>query len=150
MYPIHSRELDRYWHRFQPSRSKSSELLPWWFLVPGWIVKEKETHVLNDQKFMEDILWAQYCIFLSVRILDDIYDNQAKDSNLIFVPHLLQLEADRQFAKYFPNDSSFWKKKNHFQQKTLISIIQTDKLQRNRKTEVKDLLQAYADVAADL
>ena len=56
--------------------------------MPGWIAKEKKTNVLNDQKFLEDILWAQYCIFLSVRILDDIYDKQAKDSNLIFVPLL--------------------------------------------------------------
>ena len=30
----------------------------------------------------------------------------------------------------------------------MISIILTDKLQRKRKTKVKDLLQAYADVAA--
>ena len=153
IYPIHSKGLDRYWNRFQTSHSNSrnvssEELLPWWFLVPGWIFINKETHARNDQKFMEDILWAQYCIFLSIRILDDIFDNQAKDSNLIFVPYLLQLEADRQFAKYFPNDSPFWKKKNNFNQKTLILIIQTDNLQRNRKTEAKELLKAYADVAS--
>ena len=148
LYPIHSKELDRYWNRFQLSCSKSSELSSWWFLVPGWLVNNKAAHALSDQKFMEDVLWAQYCIFLSVRILDDIYDMQAKNSNLLFVSHLLQLEADRQFAKYFPHDSSFWKRKNDFQQKTLISIVLTDKLQRKRKVKVKDLFPAYADVAS--
>ena len=150
LYPIQSKELERYWKRFRSLQTKSGDLFSWWFLVSSWLDENNNIKVLKNKKFLEDILWAQYCVFLSVRILDDIFDNQSKDSNLIFVPLLLQLEADRQFTRYFQNDSTFWKKKNNFQTKTLTSIILTDKLQRKRKVKVKDLMQAYADVASNL
>jgi hypothetical protein len=128
--------------------TKSGDLFPWWFSVSSWLSKENKIKILKNKKFLEDILWTQFCIFLSIRILDDIFDNQAKSSNLLFIPPLLQLEADIQLAKYFPNDSPFWKKKNDFQQKTLKGIIHTDKLQRKRKVKIKNLLQVYTDVAA--
>lgn len=147
IYPIQTNDLDGYGNRFSSLQTKQEDFFPWWFSVSSWLVESKVIQKQNN-KFVDDILWAQFCIFLSVRILDDIYDKQAKNSNLVFIPLLLQLEADRQFAKYFPKDSTFWKRKNEFQQKTLISIILVNKLQRNRKTDLKDLLQAYANVAA--
>lgn len=128
-------------------KTKSADSFPWWFSVSKWLIKNKAVQK-QSKKFFDDILWAQYCIFLPVRILDDIYDKQANNSDLLFIPLLFQLEADKQFAKYFPNDSSFWKKKNDFLQKTLVSIIHTDKLQRKRKVKIMDLLHAYAEVAA--
>lgn len=148
IYPIQSNELKRYIKRFGSLLTKSGDLFPWWFSVSSWLSKENKIKILKNKKFLEDILWTQFCIFLSIRILDDIFDNQAKSSNLLFIPPLLQLEADIQLAKYFPNDSPFWKKKNDFQQKTLKGIIHTDKLQRKRKVKIKNLLQVYTDVAA--
>ena len=125
--------------------------LPYWHFMPGWILgaNRKNQSLRNFSKhFLEDVLWGQYCLFLSVRVKDDLFDRQAHDPLLLFVGEQFALEAERVYSTYFFKSDSFWKFYRKFLRETIEGIVEVNAFQRGRWHKRRRLLEAYARVSA--
>jgi hypothetical protein len=111
---------------------------PYWVLLPGW---------LGDAESLEDILWAQYLLFLAVRVQDDLYDGQAAGSPLIYAANLLFVEADRTLDDRFAGDAAIRRVVRHSIETTTRAIVEVDARQRTPAGFGRDDLPAYARVA---
>ena len=96
--------------------------------------------------FLDDVLWAQYCLFLFIRIQDDILDRQAISPALIFGSDQFLFEAERVFLKYFDRASIFWDWYRMYLRKTISAILEVDWYQQSPRTSPKWLLNTYARV----
>lgn len=73
----------------------------YWTLCPRAICEAwAPTRRGARSRFLNDVLWGQYCAFLCVRIHDDLLDGQLGQRNLIFVADDLLLESQRAFAAH--------------------------------------------------
>jgi hypothetical protein len=85
---------------------------PYWLLLPQWLARNwqrsRQTPVL-DRHFVEEILWGQYCLFLCIKIHDDIFDAQTRRLSLIYAGDAFLAKACEVFSHYFETSSPFWK-----------------------------------------
>jgi hypothetical protein len=93
------------------------------------------------------VLWGQYCVFLSVRIHDDLLDGQLPKSNLIFVADDLLLESQRAFAAQV-NTVSFRALFERHLRTTLRAIIAVDALQTRPGGMTRATLRLHSRVSA--
>jgi hypothetical protein len=124
---------------------------PYWIHLPLWIFKSfKANKILigSDKKFLKDITWAQYCVFLAVRMHDDLYDGQSKCKNLIYAGDQLLVDSGKIFSKYFSRSSVFWEYYYNLIENTIRSIIKVDNLQRSHSSSLKEMLDCYAKVCS--
>ncbi|MFQ5798287.1 MAG: hypothetical protein ACE5H0_06285 [Bacteroidota bacterium] len=124
---------------------------PYWISLPSWLLaayRRERTGEIGGTKFLNDILWAQYCLFLSVRIQDDLFDRQADSLSLIFVSDQFQVEAELAFSHYFGRKSTFWDVYRNCLQSTTRAIIRVETLQRTPRANPETLLGEYAKVSA--
>ena len=124
---------------------------PYWILLPIWLSSAYSGNKRSGKTlggFIKDILWAQYCLFLFVRIQDDLFDKHVSSQSLIFISNRFLLEAERKFSIYFAVRSSFWKIYRAHLRETTLAIQHVDKLQRSLNAKPRHLLVAYAKVNA--
>ncbi len=124
---------------------------PYWISLPSWLLaayRRERRGEIRSTKFLNDILWAQYCLFLSVRIQDDLFDRQADSLSLIFISDQFQVEAELAFSHYFGRKSTFWDVYRNCLQSTTRAIIRVDTLQRTPRANPETLLGEYAKVSA--
>lgn len=100
------------------------------------------------RRFLNDVLWAQYCLFLHVRILDDLYDQHVQDPSLAYTAQLFKLEADGIFLKYFASARRFWNDYRGYYSKTISAIVRVDRLQQAAGADPKKILSGYMDVCS--
>jgi hypothetical protein len=119
-----------------------------WSLLPRWL--------LEDARFaagpggaarLNDILWAQYCLVLFVRIHDDLFDQQAAPGAILFVADQLLLESETTLAKHAP-DHAFWRIFRATVSTTLAGILKADALQRQPGAMNAKALRLHAEVSS--
>jgi hypothetical protein len=99
--------------------------------------------------FLEDVLWGQYCIFLFVRIRDDLFDGHVHGRQLQVAADMILEEGRRAFARHFDRQSPFWSALRTLLAGTQKAIAEVDMLQR-RLMPPQVILLHYAKVSAIL
>lgn len=119
-----------------------------WSLLPRWLAADRRFVVSRRSRaWLNDILWAQYCVFLFVRIHDDLFDGQAHSPSLVFVADQLLLESEISLARHH-DDAAFWRLFRASVSTTLAAILQVDALQRRPRAMTSNSLLLHANVSA--
>ncbi len=124
---------------------------PYWIPLPRWLAKKYRKSARSPnimQRFISDVIWGQYCLFLFVRIQDDLYDGQAEFPSLIYASDQFLFEAEAVFSRYFTRTSPFWGIYRHCLRMSTRAIVQVDRLQRSAHAKGGILLEEYAEVAS--
>ncbi|PKL83292.1 MAG: hypothetical protein CVV24_05810 [Ignavibacteriae bacterium HGW-Ignavibacteriae-3] len=149
-----SKELRDYFEEYRTRLGKKnlqSKTRPFWVYLPHWILKSfhPESKLSTDQKnFLKDIIWAQYCVFLAIRVHDDLYDCQSECKSLIYAGDQLMIDSEKIFTKYFPGSQVFWQNYHSLIETSIHSIVLVDGLQKSSKTSLAKLLKSYAGVCS--
>ena len=93
------------------------------------------------------MLWGQYCLFLFVRIHDDVFDGHATQASLVFAADALLVESERAFARHF-DAGSFWSLFRGYLDTSLRAIVEVDARQRGPNGMRRADLALYARVSA--
>ena len=115
--------------------------------MPVWILACSRPRGAWPRRFLRDVLWGQYCLFLFVRIHDDIIDGQARDRRLIFIADDLLVESRRSFARHF-SDGRFDALCDEYLRATLRAILEVDGLQSRAGAMTVNRVDLYARVSA--
>ncbi|MBK8945070.1 MAG: hypothetical protein IPM32_07315 [Ignavibacteriae bacterium] len=122
---------------------------------PLWseILISLDEHLSNNSKisshqniFLQDIIWAQFCLILAFRIKDDLYDGEIKSNTLLASSDLLQIESIKTYKKYFKSSDSFWTSFHDSISLTILAAIKVDEMQQNIRTDPDELLNTYYNV----
>jgi hypothetical protein len=120
-----------------------------WTELPRWMIADRRFARGKPiaRVWLNDILWAQYCLFLFIRIHDDVFDGQTQRRSLIFVADALLLESQTILARHFPQ-GPFWPLFRTCLEATIRGIMEVDERQRRPGAMNKRSLSLYADVAS--
>jgi hypothetical protein len=93
---IHVRDYVRR-HAVHPARPTRRQ--PIWLLLPIWLHERftPRRAPFRSRQFLADVLWAQFCLFLFIRIQDDVLDGQTAP-RMLFVADEFLLESQRVFS----------------------------------------------------
>ena len=151
-----NREYERYTLALNPPRAKrrsrdsGSRDEPFWVPFPGWLfaafTRSGTAH--SPRGFLNDVIWAQYCLFLAVRVQDDLVDSQARDSSLIYAADEFLLEAERVLARHFGLSPSFSKLYRGCVLTTTRALVGVHALHRSSRIAPARILAGYADESA--
>jgi len=146
------RDFARYLHQARGENHQRTALRAgkrdpaYWLLLPWWVWKAKPRR--PSRGTLNDIVWAQYCLYLGVRIKDDLFDGQARHRNLHLACNAFLAEGERAFLAYFPPSSLFWSFYRRCMRSTQAAILRVDKIQRAAGAKPSDLLSEYPKVSA--
>ena len=149
-----SAELQAYFDAYRERIGKensNSNRRPFWIYLPQWLMRSfsPDSQIIrSDKKFLKDIMWAQYCVFLAIRVHDDLYDGQSECKSLIYAGDQLIVDSGKIFSKYFSRSSIFWKYYYNLIESTVRAIVIVDNLQKSPETSLPKLLKSYADVCS--
>ncbi len=152
--PSLRRDFGKYLHRARKAQATGtavgarSQDPAYWLLLPGWLAHGGIGAHKRPQRILGDVLWGQYCLYLAIRIKDDLFDRQARSKNLSCVADRFMSESKRVFEKYFDERSSFWDGYKRCVETTNAAIRQIDTLQRADTTSASQLLREYAKQSA--
>lgn len=142
-WPAATQAVAAGYFRTRPLRRARSEA-PYWLLLPRWLNARLCVHT---REALDDILWAQYCLFAFVRLQDDVVDGQATSARLVFVANEFLVESERTFWRHVP-DASFWTLFRASLAETSRGILETAAMQRRPRAGHEPLLACAARVAA--
>ncbi len=140
-----------YWEKYCSNRRAGDPFLlpplerPYWMLLPEWLLRKSDAGDVKNT--LEEILTAQYFLFIAFRIHDNILDEET--------PHLQALrsvsneflrEAERIFERLFPKSSVFWDRYPGLIAETTDAIAKSDILQRAPASSPEQLLDEYARI----
>src|SRR5437016_3752201 len=128
-------------------RTSTADRLPYWILLPCWTFDAWARGALRDRRTLNAILYAQYCLFLFVRIHDDLLDGQAHEPALIFAADAVLLESQRTFAQQI-DTSEFRDAFRESLARTIRAIGDADHCQRRPGAMRRSTLPLYASVSA--
>jgi len=129
--------------RARSHRERYWTMLPvWLFHQPGFAAARR-----RGTAFLDDVLWAQYCVFLAVRIHDDLFDGQADRSALLYVADGLLVEGRRRFAIHL-HQRQFWARFDELIDTSVRSILAVDVRQQRPGAFGDDALALYAGVSS--
>ena len=144
--------IRRYCREIEDADSGASgrQPLPYWLLLPTWLARKynRESSDRISRKALNDILWAQYCVFLSIRIKDDLFDGQGISTPLFFVADEFLTEACIIFSESFRHSHRFWKTFTVCLQETIGAIWELETLQRRRRVSLKAMRAGYVRQSA--
>jgi hypothetical protein len=123
-------------------------LPPYWQVFPGWLLNHGDPAADEPDLrcFLREILWGQFCLYLSVRIRDDLLDGQAEHPTLLFAAEELLLEAEQVFSNAFPEDPGFAEFLRQALTTTNRAILEVDALQRSPTGMPPESVELYARV----
>jgi hypothetical protein len=126
--PLARAAVSRY---LSPGRGRRSaerqDADPIWLLLPAWLAARAPRS--PGGSFLSDVRWGQYCLFLFVRIHDDVFDGHHADPALIYVADLLLVESEEAFARHF-STGPFWPFYRRSLATTLAAILERDGFER--------------------
>ena len=139
-------------HRADACQAESSATgcpYPYWILLPLWLEsKYQAAPQKSAETFFADVLWAEYCLFLSLRLQDDIFDLQTDKFSLLFAANLVFLEAEDVLSRYFDCSSEFWTTFRQCQRQSSCAIAENANLHQSLQRSPGKLLAGYAKVAS--
>jgi hypothetical protein len=109
------------------SRSARRRADPIWLRLPAWLAARGRNSM--DRTFLSDVQWGQYCLFLFVRIHDDVFDRHVTDPVFVYAADLLLIDSERAFARQF-GKSAFWPFYRDSLNTTLTAILEANALER--------------------
>jgi len=124
---------------------------PYWIAIPVVLARRWSDALATSgprRTFLHDVLWAQYCLYISVRITDDIFDGQVRDPQMEPLAGRFHREADEAFARHFSERAEFW---THFRAHYLTSlkgIKGVDTLQRGEALAPRAILRGFANTSS--
>ena len=122
---------------------------PHYVLLPVWLIRRYRPELSgSDRRFLNDVLWGQFCVYLAFRIKDDHLDHPPDAGRLVLAADLLQFESVRTFLLHFPRSSRFWRLYFESLESTIQGETRVDSLQRTLEGGVATLLNEYARVCA--
>lgn len=138
-------------HRLPSRRQLHTQ--PYWIALP--VALAAGIHVRSHasrstQAFLHDILWAQYCMYLAVRMKDDLLDGQVKDRRLSAASQKFAHIAELTLACYFRRKDGFWKYYHRFVRTTSRGISCARMLQREKTFRRSWMVRWYADSSSIL
>jgi hypothetical protein len=120
---------------------------PYWLLFPEWLAemyRKKNNRWPAYRRFLKDVTWAQYCLFMAIKIHDDLFDRHVDRRALLWAGDEFLLEARRVFARHFEQSSRFWGFYHSAIRTTLRAIQDVDWLQNRRKVHFQKVFRLYA------
>jgi len=125
--------------------------LPYWISLPCWIhYKWRADNSIGTNYSLEDLLWAQFCVYLSIKISDDELDGQTNITSSEPIAKLLLSEAESTLSNYFSANTKFWEYFYNYLNETNSAIVKTNELQKNWSLETEKLNKEYYSLAAVL
>lgn len=122
---------------------------PHYVLFPIWLLRRyRPKQSSSDRRFLNDVLWGQFCVYLAFRIKDDLLDDTSDAGRLVLAADLLQFESVRTFLLHFPHRSRFWSLYFESLESTIQGEARVDSLQKSCEGSVATLLNEYARVCA--
>jgi hypothetical protein len=123
---------------------------PNWFLLPIWL---DEAWAGQGAKplpagALADVLWAQYALFLHIRIHDDLLDRQRDDLRLLFVADRFLVESWESLQRFDRLDQSFWNLYRQWLGETVDGILRVRDLEEVRGQFKEEHLDLHAQVGA--
>jgi len=154
--PSIRRELNRYIRRFYRKGGCENAGLndihrqPYWFLLPTWLRKKYNHNTSSriSKKVLDDILWAQYCVFLSIRIKDDLYDGEEIASPLFFAADQFLSEACDVLFRHLKGVPRFWPIFTGSLKETITAFWEVDALQQRDRVSLTRMKIGYARVSS--
>jgi len=145
------RDFTRYLHRARRNNQRTtlragSRIPPYWLLLPWWVSKAQIRHA--TPQVLDDILWGQYCLYLGIRIRDDLFDRHTWSRHLGSASTKFLQEAKKAYLRHFPPASVFWTYHRRCLHSTQVAILCVDRIQRNRSSRPSHLLREYAKVSS--
>ncbi len=150
------RDFRRYIRRFYRESRGQTECddpirsQPYWLLFPVWLARKYADAPSNriGKGALNDILWGQYCVFLSVRIKDDLFDGQTSASSLLGAAEHFLNEASGVFSRCVGNGDRFWEMYAEHLRETSQAIIEVDAMQRLRRVSLRRMRDGHARVSS--
>lgn len=122
---------------------------PYWLLLPTWLAMPSYHHGGKleslDRRFVNDVLWGQYCLFCCVKIHDDLFDRHTDRFSLLFAGDEFLLEANRIFRLHFETSSPLWGFFHSSLRKTLCSIVALRRLQLDGQARGPRVFKRYKE-----
>ena len=146
--------LDNYMQKYEDGdrifRENQEYGFPFWFLMPYWLFRKlnSESEKKNGQRFITNILWAQHCLIMFIRIQDDVIDANAADNVLILAADQFLIEAEKTLNIYFDKSKKLRDEYYSCFKKTTLSLASAEDLHRNESTDKNMLARSYAATAA--
>jgi len=126
--------------------------LPYWLLLPAWLTSAyndaRPTTKTITGRTLNDVLWGQYCVFLSVRIQDDLFDRQTSFASLLFAGDQFLADACDVLFRHAGHSDRFRKIFIASLKETLRSIMEVDAMQRRTRVSLKALRTGHARVSS--
>ena len=114
---------------FRCLKTNQARDLPYWLVLPQWLAGLFLGKRRTEERFLSDAVCGQFCVFLALKIHDDVFDGQVQDRTLLFASDHLLLSARQKFAPYFSSSSSFWSFFDSSLAQTLNAIVAVDECQ---------------------
>jgi hypothetical protein len=129
---------------------RTEQCQPYWFLLPTWLAERYNRKKANtiSAGTLKDILWAQYCVFLSMRIKDDLFDGQGITSLLFFAADQFLAESCDIFLRILRNSKPFWNIYNGSIRQSVQGFWEVDAMERRRQANLRQLRAGHAAVAS--
>jgi hypothetical protein len=139
--------LQEEFRAYQVDRRKSPSGFPLWLALPEAICKGGNLEPPETRgKTAELILRGQLCLFLGIRILDDLLDGQSLGGRLALLSDLFLVEGERSLELTPRLSHAFHGVYKQAVRDTLMGIVQVDELQRDLHSGEQALLESYAQV----
>ncbi len=132
-------------------KSSPGSSLPYWLLLPRWLAGHFDPKQRTlTARTLDEILYGQFCLYLSVRIKDDLFDEQAQGHSLTAVARLFREESRASFGRLFPRRSAFWQLFETSSKTTTASIQTVDLLQQRASCTPKKMISLFPRVCSVL
>ena len=119
----------------------------YWLLLPQWL--GRLPRLGRPRAVINDILWAQYCLFEFVSMQDEVLDSQSSSPESLFAAYEFLAEAERVLALRV-RGRQFWRYYRESLAQTARGILTAHGVQRGGPGPVEPLLSSYAAQASVL
>lgn len=118
--------------------------VPFWYKLP--IIIEADTNnkfglAFDKKKILQDSLWAQYCIFMHIRIKDDVIDLDTDDKDLILISDLFRIECEETLAKYFDHNNNLWSTYYQLLKETTTAMYKKENIEKQKIPSTIEILK---------
>lgn len=127
--------------------------LPFWYHLPGWLANYYASTSDSYREevpldFVQDVLWAQYCIYCYIRIQDDVCDGQLNKPSYLFYGNRFLIETQKILTRHFTISDQLWVLYHELLVRTSMGILAGEAKQLNPDSPPEELLTNYCEAGA--
>jgi hypothetical protein len=149
-----SNAFDNYYSEVEWKKSSKTKNpnIPFWILLPYALSEyyaKKDNSDEKERNIINEIIWAQFCIFLFIRIKDDVLD-AGTDIYLSLIADQFLIESEKSFYKYFQKSKTFWSLYHMMLRESTIAMYQKEKFQKDIYSATNDIKNCIIEEGAIL